>query len=83
MIDMKLGIRVCRDTIFNDSRMTLGSYVKGPNNIIHREWDGKAGPWLLDGGFSHELHGSPFEGGFGLYSYAFHEGGLKGLTPPN
>ena len=30
--------------------MTLGSYVKGPNNIIHREWDGKVGPWLLDGG---------------------------------
>ena len=40
----------CRDTIFNDPRMTLGSYVKGPNNIIYREWDRKAGPWSLDGG---------------------------------
>ena len=30
--------------------MTLGLYVKGPNNIIHREWDRKAGPWSLDGG---------------------------------
>ena len=30
--------------------MTLGSYVKGPNNIIHREWARKAGPWSLDGG---------------------------------
>ena len=40
----------CRDTIFNDPGMTLGSYVKGPNNIIHREWARKAGPWSLDGG---------------------------------
>ena len=31
-------IYICRDTIFNDPRMTLGSYVKGPNNIIYREW---------------------------------------------
>ena len=30
--------------------MTLGSYVKDPNNIIHREWGRKAGPWSLDGG---------------------------------
>ena len=30
--------------------MTLGSYVKGPNNIIHREWARKARPWSLDGG---------------------------------
>ena len=35
--------------------MTLGSYIKGlyikgPNNIIHREWDRKAGPWSLEGG---------------------------------
>ena len=39
-----------RTQLFSDPRMTLGSYVKGPNNIIHREWDGKAGPWSLDGG---------------------------------
>ena len=39
----------CRDTIFNDPRMTLGSYLKGPNNIVHREWAGKAGPWSWDG----------------------------------
>ena len=30
--------------------MTLGSYVKDPNNIIHREWGRKTGPWSLDGG---------------------------------
>ena len=30
--------------------MTLSSYVKGPNNIIHREWARKAGPWSLDSG---------------------------------
>ena len=29
--------------------MTLGSHVKGPNNIIHREWARKAGPWSFDG----------------------------------
>ena len=36
--------------IFNDPRMILGSYAKGPNNIIHREWARKAGPWSLDDG---------------------------------
>ena len=41
----------CGDTIFNDSRMTLGSYAKGPNNMICREWDRKAGPWSLGNGF--------------------------------
>ena len=30
--------------------MMSGSYVKGPNNISHREWDRKAGPWSLDSG---------------------------------
>ena len=30
--------------------MTLDSYVKGPNNIIHREWARKDGPWSMDGG---------------------------------
>ena len=34
----------CRDTIFNDPRMTLGSYVKGPSNMICREWVGKGLP---------------------------------------
>ena len=33
----------CRDKIFNDPRMMLGSYVKGPNNTICREWVWK---WL-------------------------------------
>jgi len=28
----------CKDTIFNDPRMTLGSCVKDPNNTICREW---------------------------------------------
>ena len=34
--------------LFSDPRMTLGSYIKGPNNIIHREWARKARPWSLD-----------------------------------
>ena len=41
---------MCRDTIFDDPRMTLGLYVKGPNNMICREWDRKAGPWSLGNG---------------------------------
>ena len=39
----------CKDTIFNDPRMTLGSYVKGPNNMICREWVWKGLP--LGAGF--------------------------------
>ena len=31
--------------IYNDPRMTLGSYAKDPNNMICREWAWKAGPW--------------------------------------
>ena len=38
-----------RTQLFSDLRMTLGSYIKGPNNIIHREWARKARPWSLDG----------------------------------
>ena len=35
---------ICRDTIFNDPRMTSGSYVKGPNNMICRKWVWKGLP---------------------------------------
>ena len=35
---------IVRTQLFSDPRMALGSYVKGPNNIIHREWARKAGP---------------------------------------
>ena len=31
--------------LFNDPRMTLDSYVKGPNNVICKEWAWKAEPW--------------------------------------
>ena len=41
-------IDTCRDTIFNDPRMTLGSYVKGLNNMICREWVWKG--MILDAG---------------------------------
>ena len=34
----------CRDTTFHDPRMTLGSYVKGPDNVICREWVWKGLP---------------------------------------
>ena len=42
------GEYLCGDTIFNDPGMTLGSYVKGPNNMICREWVWKGLP--LDAG---------------------------------
>ena len=28
----------CKDSICNDPKIVLGSYVKGPNNIICRAW---------------------------------------------
>ena len=28
----------------------MGSYIKGLNNMICREWDRKAGPWSLGNG---------------------------------
>ena len=40
----------CGDTIIHVPRMTLGSYVKGLNNIICRVWAWKAGPWSLGSG---------------------------------
>ena len=36
---------ICRDTIFNDPRMMLGSCVMDPNNMICREWVWKG--WIL------------------------------------
>ena len=49
-LTMQKSYEFCRDTIFNDQRMTLGSYIKGPNNMICREWVWKgmtldAGQW--------------------------------------
>ena len=41
---------LCKDSICNDPKMILGSYVRGPNNIICRAWAWKARPWLPDGG---------------------------------
>ena len=33
----------CKDSICNDPKMVLGSYVKGPNNIICKAWVEKLG----------------------------------------
>ena len=38
VISFRFWIMLCRDTIFHDLRITLGSYVKGPDNVICREW---------------------------------------------
>ena len=43
-IEREYKSELCRDTIFNDPRMTLGSYVMGPNNMICREWVWKGLP---------------------------------------
>ena len=45
-----IGKVVVRTQLFSDPRMTLGSYVNGPNNTIHREWAREAGPWSLNSG---------------------------------
>ena len=34
----KNGNIFCKDSICNDPKMVLSSYVKGPNNIICRAW---------------------------------------------
>ena len=62
------AFRYCRDTIFNGPGTTLGSYVKGPNNMICREWDRKAGPWSLGNGLVRIFMEALYEGGFGLYN---------------
>ena len=33
----------CKDSICNDPKMVLGSYVNGPNNIICRAWAERLG----------------------------------------
>ena len=63
-----LQIIIIGTQLFSDPRMTLGSYVKSPNKIIHREWARKAGPWSLDGRFSRDFHGSSYEGRLGQNS---------------
>ena len=61
--------------------MTLGSCVKGPNNMICREWDWKgmtlgAGRW-----FDPDFHGDPCVDEFGLKDSILHGWGLKGPSP--
>ena len=36
---------ICKSTIFNDPWTALGSHIKGPNNMIYREWAWKVWPW--------------------------------------
>ena len=33
-VSLAKNIYICRDTIFNDPWMTLGSYIKGPNSMM-------------------------------------------------
>ena len=35
----------CRSTICNNPWTALGSHIKGPNNMIYREWAWKVWPW--------------------------------------
>ena len=65
-VSLAKNIYICRDTIFNDPWMTLGSYIKGPNSMICREWVWKGLPLGAGQGFDPDFHGSPCEGGFGL-----------------
>ena len=38
MFYIYIYIYIYRDTICNDPHMIIGSYVKGPNNMICRAW---------------------------------------------
>ena len=52
--------------LFNDPRMTLGSYVKGPNNMICREVGLKGRALVTGQRFSRDFYGSFYMVGFGL-----------------
>ena len=56
----------CRDTIFNNPRMTLGSYVKGPNNMICREVGLKGKALVVSQRFSRGFRWGFYMVGFGL-----------------
>ena len=53
---------------FNGPRMTLGSYVKGPNNMICREVGLKGRTLVTGQRFSRDFYGSFYMGGLGLTS---------------
>ena len=59
---------VCRDTIFNNPRMTLGSYVKDPNNMICKEWAGKGRTLGTGERCDLGFYRSSYMGGLGLTS---------------
>ena len=49
----------CKDSICNDPKLVLGSYVKGPNNKICRAWAERLGlgHWtVVRHGFHSNLH---------------------------
>ena len=59
---------ICRGTISNDPKITLGSYMKGPNNTICREWVWKGKTLVTRQRFSHVSYASSYEDKFELYS---------------
>ena len=36
-------IYICKDSVYSDPKLVLGSYVKGPNNKIYRVWAERLG----------------------------------------
>ena len=77
----KYKIIVVRTRLFSDPRMTLGSYVKGLNNMICRKWAWKAGPWSQVSSLVVVFYGSLYMCGLGLTNSAFHCCRLKDLSP--
>ena len=54
--------------LFNNPRMTLDSYVKGPSNMICREVGLKGRTLVTGQRFSRGFYGSLYMGGLGLTS---------------
>ena len=71
---------ICKDSICNDPKLVLGSYVKGPNNKICRAWAER-----LD--LSHRTmvsygaHSSLHEGELSVSNKTFHPAQPERLRP--
>ena len=70
----------CKDSICNDPKLVLGSYVKGPNNKICRAWVERLGlghRTVVRHGFYNNLHkGEP-----GVSNNTFFRYALSGFDP--
>ena len=73
-------ITLCKDSICNDLKLILGSYVKGPNNKICRAWAERLdlGHWTVVG---HGVHGNRTRVNLAYLIRFFPRYGLSGSGP--